>query len=136
MTENLADAVNAANTPLAKLLGVVVTFANKARIEAELPVRPELCTVGDKLHGGAMMAFADNLGALGAFLNLPPGAATTTIESTSKFLRPTPVGTVARGVATPIRIGKTLQVWETRLYDAHGELTGIVTQTQLTLGGK
>lgn len=133
MTDNLADAVNASNTPLAKFLGIKVTFANQERIEAELLVRPELCTVGDKLHGGAMMAFADNLGALGAFLNLPQGAATTTIESTTKFLRPTPVGATATGVATPVRIGKTLQVWETRLYDADGELTAVVMQTQLTL---
>lgn len=133
MTDNLADAVNASNTPLARFLGVKVTFASQERIEAELPVRPELCTVGDKLHGGAMMAFADNLGALGASLNLPPGAATTTIESTTKFLRPTPVGSTAKGVATPVRIGKTLQVWETRLYDADGELTAVVMQTQLTL---
>lgn len=133
MTENLADQINAANTPLAKFLGINVTFANKDRVEAELPVRPELCTLGEKLHGGAMMAFADNIGALGAFLNLPPGAGTTTIESTTKFLRPTPVGTIARGVATPVRIGKTLQVWETKLYDAGGELTGVVMQTQLVL---
>ncbi len=133
MSENLADQINAANTPLAKFMGIRITFANKERIEAELPVRPELCTLGDKLHGGAMMAFADNIGALGAFLNLPPGAGTTTIESTTKFLRPTPVGTVAKGVATPVRIGKTLQVWETKLYDANGELTGVVMQTQLVL---
>lgn len=133
MSENLADAINAADTPLAKFLGIRVTFANKERIEAELPVRPELTTLGQKLHGGAMMAFADNIGALGAFLNLPEGASTTTIESTTKFLRPTPVGTLARGVATPIRVGKTLQVWETRLYNADGELTAVIQQTQLVL---
>ena len=133
MTDNLADQINASNTPLARYLGIRITFASKERIEAELPVRPELCTVGEKLHGGAMMAFADNLGALGAFLNLPPGAGTTTIESSTKFLRPTPVGAIAKGVATPVRIGKTLQVWETKLYDANGELTGVVMQTQLTL---
>lgn len=133
MTDNLADQINAGNTPLAKFLGIHVTFASKDRIEAQLPVRPELCTLGEKLHGGAMMAFADNIGALGAFLNLPPGAGTTTIESSTKFLRPTPVGTVARGVATPVRIGKTLQVWETKLYDAGGELTAVVMQTQLVL---
>ncbi|MBY0420803.1 MAG: PaaI family thioesterase [Parvularculaceae bacterium] len=133
MAENLAEQINAANTPLAKFMGIWITVANKDRIEGEMPVRPELCTVGEKLHGGAMMAMADNLGALGAFLNLPPGAGTTTIESSTKFLRPTPVGTVARGVATPVRIGKTLQVWETKLYDANGELTAVVMQTQLTL---
>lgn len=133
MTDNLADAINASNTPLAKYLGIRITFANKERIEAELPVRPELCTIGEKLHGGAMMAFADNLGALGAFLNLPEGATTTTIESTTKFLRPTPVGTTAKGVSTPVRIGKTLQVWETRLFDAKGELTGVIMQTQLII---
>lgn len=133
MSENLADAINAADTPLAKFLGIRVTFANKERIEAELPVRPELTTLGQKLHGGAMMAFADNIGALGAFLNLPEGASTTTVESTTKFLRPTPVGTLARGVATPIRVGKTLQVWETRLYNADGELTAVIQQTQLVL---
>lgn len=133
MTDNLAEQLNAFATPLAKFLGVRITFASKDRVEGELAVRPELCTVGDKLHGGAMMAFADNLGAVGAFLNLPEGAGTTTIESSTKFLRPTPVGAVAKGVATPVRIGKTLQVWETRLYDGAGELAGVVMQTQLTL---
>lgn len=134
--ENVADAVNAAATPLARHLGINVTRASRNRIEAELLVRPELCTLGDKFHGGAMMAFADNLGAIGAYLNLAPGAATTTIESTTKFLAPTPVGTRARGVAVPIRIGKTLQVWETRLYAEDGTLTGVITQTQLTLLNK
>lgn len=41
----------------------------------ELTVRPDLCTTGDAVHGGAIMAFADTLGAVGTFQNLTEGAA-------------------------------------------------------------
>src|SRR5215469_5455449 len=71
--------------PFPKLMGVDVTSAEKSRVTAQLLVRPDLCTSGLILHGGAIMAFADTLGAIGAFLNLPEGAGTTTIESKTNF---------------------------------------------------
>lgn len=131
--ENLAALVNASNTPMAKTLGIVVTLATKAKVEAEMLVTPQLCTIPETAHGGALMAFADNLGALGAFLNLPDGAATTTVESKTNFLRPIPAGQRALGVATPVNIGRTLQVWETRISREDGKLAAIVTQTQIVV---
>lgn len=131
--ENVAALVNENNTPMAKTLGVNVTFATRGRVEAEMAVTPQLCTIPPTAHGGALMAFADNLGALGAFLNLPDGAMTTTVESKTNFLRPIPVGQRALGVSTPVNIGKTLQVWETRISREDGKLAAVVTQTQIVV---
>lgn len=133
--ENLAAAFNANNAPFAKFMGVRMTVVAKDRIEAELDVTPDLCTIPDKLHGGAIMAFADNLGGIGAFLNLPEGATTSTVESKTNFLRPIPVGETARAVTTPINLGRTLQVWKTEISRADGKLAAVVIQTQIVLKG-
>lgn len=126
---NPADAM-----PFSKLIGVTVTSAAKDRIVGELMVRPELCTTGQILHGGAIMAFADALGAIGAFMNLPDGAkGTTTIESKTNFLGAAPDGDTLTGEATPVQIGKRLSVWQTRISRADGKAVALVTQTQLVL---
>lgn len=129
--ENLAEALNAHNAPFAKTLGLKITLATKSRIEGELQVTPERCTIPPTLHGGAIMAMADNLGGVGAFLNMPTGCTTSTIESKTNFLRPIPVGDTARAETLPIKIGRTIQVWETRIYRGDGALAAIVTQTQI-----
>ena len=129
--ENVAALINEANAPFAKTLGVRMTLATKDRIEAELDVTPDKCTIPATLHGGAVMAFADNLGGVGAFLNMPRGASTSTIESKTNFLRPVPVGQTAKAVTTPLRIGRTVQVWETRIFREDGALAAVVTQTQI-----
>lgn len=124
----------AATMPFSTLMGVEVTEASKDRITGTLTVRADLCTAGHILHGGAVMAFADALGAVGAFLTLPEGAkGTTTIESKTNFLGAAPEGSVVTGVATPVKIGKTLSVWQTRLTTADGRDVALVTQTQLVL---
>ena len=89
--DNFAAAFNESNAPFAKMMGVHMTLATKDRLEAELVVTPEHCTIPATLHGGAIMAFADNLGGCGAFLNMPQGSTTSTIESKTNFLRPVPV---------------------------------------------
>jgi 1,4-dihydroxy-2-naphthoyl-CoA hydrolase len=126
---------NPADTmPFSKLMGVTVTSAARDRVVAELIVRADLCTAGRILHGGAIMAFADALGAIGAFMNLPDGAqGTTTIESKTNFLGAAPEGEVVTGEATPIQIGKRLSVWQTRISRADGKAVALVTQTQLVL---
>lgn len=134
--ENKAAFFNEHNAPFAKMIGVHFTHATKARIEAELKVTPEHCTLPPNLHGGAVMAFADNLGGCGAFMNLPEGTTTSTVESKTNFLRPVPMGDVAKGVTTPINIGRTLQVWKTEVYRGDGKLAAIVTQTQIVLHPK
>jgi 1,4-dihydroxy-2-naphthoyl-CoA hydrolase len=119
--------------PFATLLGIEIVEATPERIEARLAVRKELCTRPDVLHGGALMAFADTLGAVGTVLNLPKGATTTTIESKTNFFAAVPMGEQARGVCEPVHRGRTTMVWQTRVYRQDGRLAGQVTQTQLVI---
>ncbi len=129
--ENLAKTFNEYNAPFARMMGVKMTFVAKDRIEGELEVTNDHCTVPATLHGGAIMALGDNMGGIGAFLNLPEGALTSTVESKTNFLRPIPVGQTVKAMATPINIGRTLQVWKTEIFREDGKLAAIVTQTQI-----
>jgi uncharacterized protein (TIGR00369 family) len=131
--ENLAAAFNESNAPFARMIGVKMTLVTKDRLESELLVTPDHCTIPATMHGGAMMAFADNMGGCGAFLNMPEGMMTTTVESKTNFLRPVPVGQKALAVTTPVHIGKSLQVWKTEISREDGKLAAIVTQTQMIL---
>jgi 1,4-dihydroxy-2-naphthoyl-CoA hydrolase len=119
--------------PFADLLGIRVTEATADRVVAEMEVRPDLCTSPAVLHGGAVMAFADTLGALGTIANLPEGAGTTTIESKTNFIAAASVGTTVIGTATPVHRGRRTQVWQTRITTREGKLVAVVTQTQLVL---
>lgn len=129
--ENLAGAFNQNNAPFAKMMGVKMTLVTKERIEGELKVTPDHCTIPATLHGGAMMAMADNMGGIGAFMNMPPGSMTTTVESKTNFLRAVPLGETAKAVTTPVHLGRTLQVWKTEIFRGDGKLAAIVTQTQM-----
>ena len=119
--------------PFADLLGIEFVEASLDRVVAEMNVRDDLCTRPAVLHGGAIMAFADTLGAAGTILNLPDGAGTTTIESKTNFIAAAPLGTRVRGEATPVHRGRRTQVWQTRVTTAAGRLVALVTQTQLVL---
>jgi uncharacterized protein (TIGR00369 family) len=131
---NEANDKNTLSTqPFPALMGVEILTADKSRVTARLVVRPELCTSGHILHGGAYMAFADTLGATGAFLNLPPGAGTTTIESKTNFFAPATEGSVVLGESTPLHVGRRSSVWQTRLTREDGKLIALVTQTQMVL---
>jgi 1,4-dihydroxy-2-naphthoyl-CoA hydrolase len=125
--------INDTPQPLAKLIGVEIVEATKGRVTGRLVVRPEICTTFDTLHGGAIMAFADTLGATGAFLNLPPGAGTTTMESKTNFIGAAKVGTVVTAESLPIHIGKSTSIWQTRITREDGKLVAVVTQTQMVL---
>jgi uncharacterized protein (TIGR00369 family) len=115
------------------LLGIRFLEATPDRVAAELTVRDDLCTVPGVMHGGAIMAFADTLGAVGTVLNLPPGAATTTIESKTNFMAAGRAGTTVRAECTPLHKGKRTLVWQTRVTDQDGRLLAVVTQTQMVL---
>ncbi|HEY1231149.1 MAG TPA: PaaI family thioesterase [Ramlibacter sp.] len=115
------------------LMGIEVREATPERVVAAMRVRPDLCTTGDSLHGGAFMAFADTLGAVGTFLNLPKGARTTTTDSSTKFTRGAPVGSTVIGTATAFHRGRTTQVWQTLITTEDGKLCAVVTQTQLVI---
>ncbi len=119
--------------PFPRLIGVELTHAARDAVRGRIRVRPELCTAANIMHGGAIMAFADTLGAIGAFLNLPKGALTTTIESKTNFIGPAKEGTIVVAEATPLHIGKRSSVWQTRLAQEDGKLVAIVTQTQMVL---
>lgn len=132
--ENLAAAINENNAPFARFMGAHMTLVTRERIEGELKVTKDLCTVPDILHGGAIMALADNMGGLGSFLNMPEGATTTTIESKTNFLRGIPVGQTAKAVTTPVNIGHSLQLWKTEVFREDGKLAAVVIQTQMIRG--
>ena len=119
--------------PFAQLLGIRFTEAASDRVRATLVVRDELCTRPAVLHGGAIMAFADTLGAAGTVLNLPEGAGTTTIESKTNFMTAAPSGMEVTGEATPLHRGRRTMVWQTRITTPAGKLVALVTQTQLVL---
>ena len=117
---------------LPELLGVRFTEATKDRVVAELEIRHDLKTFGGRLHGGAIMALADTVAATATFINLPQGAATTTLESKTNFFAGVQEGRV-RAESTPLHRGRTTMVWQTRVTDATGRLLALVTQTQVVL---
>ncbi len=115
------------------LMGVRLTELAADRVAAELQVRPELCTAGGILHGGAYMAFADTLGAVGTVLNLGAGKRTTTTDSSTKFMAAARVDTKVVGECLALHRGRTTMVWQTSIRNAEGKLCAVVTQTQLVL---
>jgi len=118
------------------LLGIRLVEASEERVVAELDVRPNLCTTGGLLHGGVYMAFADTLGAVGTFVNLPPGRNTTTTDSSTKFMAASKQGSTVKGECVALHRGRTTMVWQTRITNADGKLCAVVTQTQLVLEAK
>ena len=119
--------------PFAKLLGLELVTVAPDRVEAILQVREELCTRPAVLHGGAVMALADTLGAIATVANLAEGATTTTIESKTNFFAAVPLGDTARAECTPLHRGRTTMVWQTRVTRSDGRVAALVIQTQLVL---
>jgi uncharacterized protein (TIGR00369 family) len=119
--------------PFAALLGIEIVSASPDGVIAEFTVREDLCTAGSMMHGGAIMAFADTLGALATVANLKEGAGTTTIESKTNFLGSAPLGARVHGEALPVHRGRRTMVWQTRVTLPDGKLVALVTQTQLVL---
>ena len=119
--------------PFADLLGIAITSSSPDRVTAEMLVRDDLCTRPAVLHGGAAMALADTLGAVATILNLPEGAATTTIESKTNFLSSAPSGTTVLAECMPVHRGRRTMVWQTRISSREGKLIALVTQTQLVI---
>jgi uncharacterized protein (TIGR00369 family) len=120
---------------LPDLMGIEFTEVTPDKVQARLTVRKDLCTVGDNLHGGAIMAFADTLGAVAAILNMPEGSRTTTIESKTNFIGGAPAGTIVQGESAPVHRGRTTVVCQTTIRTEAGKLVALVTQTQLVIPG-
>ena len=128
------EKINALKMPFAELKGVTFTEASQDKVMARMRVRPDLCTLGHVLHGGAVMALADSVGAAATVINLPEDAkGTTTLESKTNFIGPAKEGSTVIATATPIHRGRRTQVWQTRLETDEGKLVAVVTQTQMVL---
>ncbi|TDB95743.1 PaaI family thioesterase [Actinomadura sp. 7K534] len=118
--------------PFARALGVAIDSAGPEEVTGHLDWTPDRCTAGGIMHGGALMALADTLGAVCASLNLPPDTSTTTLESKTNFFRGVKDGRV-RGVSRPLHAGRTSIVVQTDLFDASDRRVAQVTQTQAVL---
>ena len=120
--------------PFSSSLGLNMIQSEKDGVVAELVVNEALCTTGRIMHGGAVMAVADTLGAIGAFLNLPEGhKTTTTIESKTNFLRSAPRDSKVVAECVPLHVGRRMSVWQTTLRNEEGKSIAVVTQTQMVL---
>ena len=133
MTSQSVSQWNANPLPFAQLLGLELVSVTPDRVEAVLPVRDNLCTRPAVLHGGAVMALADTLGAIATVANLPEGATTTTIESKTNFLAAIAVGDTATAECTPLHRGRTTMVWQTKVTRGDGRVAAVVIQTQLVM---
>jgi 1,4-dihydroxy-2-naphthoyl-CoA hydrolase len=129
-TGNLGHLVAA--MPFAASLGIELDGAGRDEVRGRFAWDASRCTVGGVLHGGALIAFADSLGGICAFLNLPAGAGTATIESKTNLFRAVRDG-VVRGVCRPLHVGRTTIVVQTDLYDNRDRRVAQVTQTQSVL---
>jgi uncharacterized protein (TIGR00369 family) len=131
---SLLEKINGMKMPFAELKGIKFTEADKDRVVAKMVVRPDLCTLHHTIHGGAVMALADSVGAAATVINLPEDAkGTTTIESKTNFIGAAKEGSTIVATATPVHRGRRTQVWQTRLETEDGKLVAIVTQTQMVL---
>src|SRR5262245_4340388 len=133
MTTEFIAQLRADPLPFARLLGLELVTVTPERVEAMLPVRADLCTRPAVLHGGALMALADTLGAIATIANLAEGTTTTTIESKTNFFAAIPAGDTARAECTPLHRGRTTMVWQTRVTRGDGRVAALVIQTQLVL---
>lgn len=128
------EKVNSMKMPFAELKGVTFTEAVRDRVVARMLIRPDLCTLNHTIHGGAVMALADSVGAAATVINLPEDAkGTTTIESKTNFIGGAKEGSTLIATATPVHRGRRTQVWQTRLETEEGKLVAVVTQTQMVL---
>ena len=125
--------LNEHQLPFAKVLGLKYTAASETGVKAEMVVKPELCTRPDILHGGAVMAFADTLGAAATVLNLRRARARPRSRARPTSSGPAPVGATIIGETTPVHRGRRTMVWTTRITTAEGKLVAVVTQTQMVL---
>lgn len=133
---NISDpTADVPHIPFAEMLGITVAEVTAKQVTATMNWAKELCTAGGVLHGGALMAFADTVGALCAVANLPQGAVTSTIESKTNFFRAVRGGVVT-ATCMPLHVGRSTIVVQTDLSDDRGKRVARVTQTQAVLASQ
>lgn len=113
-------------------LGMRVTSLTRKKVTGEMDIKPMHLNVNGRVNGGAIMAFADALGAVGAVANRPPNYRGGTIESKTNFFA-AGVGPVLKAVCIPLHVGRTTSVWQTTISNADGRMVAIVTQTQISV---
>ena len=117
-------------------MGVQLQSVEPERVVATMVVTPGLCTAGEILHGGAYMAFADALGAIGTVVNLQAGQTTTTTDSSTKFIAGAKLGSTVTGESVALHRGRTTHVWQTSIRNEAGKLCAVITQTQLIMAAR
>ena len=122
--------------PFADFMGMKITHLSPERVAAEMKVTEQLSNRNGVLHGGAIMALADNLGGTATIANLPAGASTATIESKTNFFAGIAVGDIAHAECTPLHRGRSTMVWQTKITRGDGKLAALVTQTQIVMTKK
>jgi 1,4-dihydroxy-2-naphthoyl-CoA hydrolase len=118
-----------------RALGVNLVSVGKKRVVAEMPVKPMHMNTSKRVNGGAIMAFGDVCGAVGARANMPPGHRGGTMESKTNFFA-AGHGPVLKAISIPLHVGRTTSVWQTTIKNTDGRLVAIVTQTQISLPAK
>ena len=119
--------------PLVELLGIKITHISTEKVTAEISITETLANRNGAMHGGVVMALADNLGGTATAANLPPGGRTATIESKTNFFAVVPAGDTAYAECTALHKGRTTMVWQTRITRGDGKLCALVTQTQIVI---
>jgi 1,4-dihydroxy-2-naphthoyl-CoA hydrolase len=119
--------------PFADFMGIKITHVSKDKVTAEMHVREDHNNRNGTMHGGAVMALADNLGGTATVANLPPGGRTSTIESKTNFFSAIPIGDTAHAECTPLHRGRSTMVWQTRITRNDGRLCALVIQTQIVI---
>lgn len=131
----MAELTERFKSQLPGLLGIELVRVEPDEVEARLTVREALCTMGQIMHGGTVMALADTLGAVGTAVNLRSGQGTTTLESKTNFFGGARVGDTVTAISRPLHRGRRTQVWQTQVQNESGKLLAQVTQTQMVLEG-
>lgn len=131
----LAESTRVLNGGMPQALGMRVTSLTRKKVVGEMPIKPIHMNLNGRVNGGAIMAFADILGALGAVANRPPGYRGGTIESKTNFFA-SGVGPVLKAVSIPLHVGRTTSVWQTTISNADGSMVAMVTQTQIAVPAK
>ena len=132
-TENLTKSLQGTQPPFSKFLGMKITHSNETQVFAEIIVKEEFANRNGVMHGGAIMAFADNIAGTATFINLKAGLSTTTVESKTNFFRPINIGDTIYAQCDILKKGKKIIVLQTTIFRPDNKIAAIVTQTQMLL---